>query len=250
MVKSIQFWGDAFGVVEGSASEGVNVTAFGQQLLEPAGGFDPYLEDLSSLWLLHWTISTRANLGAWNTLFCDLRDSQFSRKRLAELAMKRARQGKSTISPKTIDDHVRILLSTYTSGRFEPEDILEESLGSPLQELGLLRESDRVDGEAIYAFEYGPKSGLTPGVFAHAVSDYWNATAAESATLSLRDITYGLRSPGSVFRLDEDSIVSYLKEIGTITKSSFRFMDTPDVRMLSRRTPKSSWTVLPRDVRP
>lgn len=248
MVKSILFWGDAFGIVEGTAAGGVKPTAFGEHILGPKG-FDPYLEDMSSLWLLHWALSTKANLGAWNTLFEDVRDVQFTRKRFEELLMKRARGTKATISSNTIDAHAGILFSTYVAGKFGTTEVLEDSLGSPLQELALLREVER-DGEmSIVTFEYGPKLGLTPDVFAHALADYWATASKESSTLSLKEIAYGAGSPGVIFRLDEDSVVSYLKELGPITKSTFSFVDTPDVRTVNRKSPKTSWSVLAGQVR-
>lgn len=242
MVKSIAFWGDAFGIIEGTAAQGAKVTPFGEQLLG-RDGFDPYLEDVSSLWLLHWVLSTRANLGAWNTLFDDVRDVQFTRKRFHELLLKRARASKATISPKTIEDHARILFSTYIAGKFGLDEILEDSLGSPLQELALLREVERDGQPSIVTFEYGPKLGLSAEVFAHALSEYWVSASGESGTLALKDIAYANRSPGLVFRLDEDSVVAYLKELGRVTKSNFTFLDTPDIRAVNRKK-ASGWNLL------
>lgn len=243
MVKAMLFWGDAFGITQGTASDGVKPTAFGHQLLGPKG-FDPYLEDMASLWLLHWVLSTQANLGAWNTLFRDVRDVQFTRTRFTELVMRRARAAKNSIHAKTVEDHARILFQTYIPGKFGPDEVLEDSLGSPFQELGLLREVDRHQDESIVAFDYGPKLGLTVEVFAHALSDYWVGTAPTGATLSLRDIAYGTGSPGTIFRLDEDSVVSYLKTLGKVTRLAFTFVDTPDVRMVNRRNANAAFNSL------
>lgn len=243
MVKSLAFWGDAFGVIEGTPSEGLKPTEFGKRLLGE-DGFDPYLEDVSSLWLLHWIVSTKANLGAWNTLFEDVRDVQFTRKRFEELLMKRARATRATISPKTVEDHARILFSTYIAGKFGEQEVLEDSLGSPLQELALLREVERDGERSIITFEYGPKLGLTAEVFAHALSDYWASVRCEDGTLPLKEIAYGTKGPGVVFRLDEDSVVGYLKDLGRITKSNFTFVDTPDIRTVNRKKAKVSWSLL------
>src|SRR6266851_9456298 len=53
MVKSLEFWGRAFGIIEGHRG-GYQLSAFAKALLDVKKGKDPYLEDLGSLWLLHW----------------------------------------------------------------------------------------------------------------------------------------------------------------------------------------------------
>jgi len=50
MAKSIRYWCKAFKLTDDSG-----ITEFGQQLLSE-DGFDPYLEDSASLWLLHWQL--------------------------------------------------------------------------------------------------------------------------------------------------------------------------------------------------
>src|SRR5258708_3080919 len=53
MVRSIRFWGDAFGLTE-STGRVITFTEFARQLLDPKRGRDPYLADTGSLWRLHW----------------------------------------------------------------------------------------------------------------------------------------------------------------------------------------------------
>src|SRR5205085_5338801 len=56
MVRSIRHWGLATGMLaEEPKSRGIRlqVTELGQMLLGQSG-FDPYLEDPNTLWLLHW----------------------------------------------------------------------------------------------------------------------------------------------------------------------------------------------------
>jgi hypothetical protein len=56
MVKAIKYWCIAFKVVDETRNYGKfihNPTEFAQKLLGE-GGWDPFLENPSSLWLLHW----------------------------------------------------------------------------------------------------------------------------------------------------------------------------------------------------
>src|SRR5260221_7116849 len=85
MVRSLEFWGRAFGVIEGERSA-YRPTKFGRALLDLKKGKDPYLEDLGSLWLLHWKLATgKTNLAAWNLVFQDIQEWRVSRQRLLEM---------------------------------------------------------------------------------------------------------------------------------------------------------------------
>lgn len=242
MVKSVQFWGEAFGIVSGTATAGYLPTTFGRRLLDLEHGADPYLEDTASLWLLHWVISTGANLGAWNAIYEELRDTQFTRDRLVNLVAQRAKRTKGNLARTTVEQHVGMLLATYCADVNTDTMVLEESLGSPLQELGLIRQQKSIASEIIYQFDSGPKAGLSLHVFLFALQDYWNREAPESRSISLRDVTYGAKSPGTIFRLDEDSVVDYLKELGRLTRDQFQFIETADTRNIIRREPKPSGT--------
>src|SRR5436305_598372 len=65
MVRSIRHWCLAAGVLEEAPSDSrkpsgvVRVTAFGQALFGE-DGWDPYLEDPASLWLIHWKLASNA----------------------------------------------------------------------------------------------------------------------------------------------------------------------------------------------
>lgn len=69
MVRSIRHWALAAGVIaEEPKSRGMRlgVTRFGQMLLGKSG-FDQYLEDPNTLWLLHWNILTQdQRCTTWN----------------------------------------------------------------------------------------------------------------------------------------------------------------------------------------
>src|SRR5215469_4181821 len=68
MVRAIRFWTDAAGVSEPSPDGTTVVSSFGADLLGKKG-YDQFLEDAKSLWLLHWKIATnRQPLLAWDQL--------------------------------------------------------------------------------------------------------------------------------------------------------------------------------------
>lgn len=204
MVKSIRFWGDALGLTEQSGRQ-VIATPLAKRLLDPATGRDPYLEDVDSLWRLHWLLATRARLGAWSTLFLDLRDAVIPRHRLVTAVTGQAEALGSRISPGTASAHVDILVRSYDAGRTEGVPVPEDALGCPLQELDLVRE-ESVLGTPTLRLSRGPKPTLGVPAFAFAVHDFWTGTAPGSDAVSLRSLMLSRRSPGMVFVLDESGL--------------------------------------------
>lgn len=211
MVKSIRFWGDAFGLTRTSGRQ-VVPTAFGVALLDQTTGRDPYLEDNASLWRLHWTITTNANLGAWSAAFMDLPDTEVLKDTFVKSVQGKAVSARGAITSGTVAQHVDIFLRTYDGGRTTAAGVVEEGLGCPLQELGLL---DVVDAGAspVLRFRRGPKPDIDVATMAFAVSGFWQSVAPNSRSISLRSLMVDRRSPGAVFRLDESSMHGALQEM-------------------------------------
>lgn len=204
MVKSIRFWGDALGLIR---AEGRTVvpTELAMRLLDPATGRDPYLEDVGSLWRLHWLLVTRARLGAWATLFMDVRDAVIPRERLVATVAGRAESLGSRISPGTAAAHVDILVRTYHAGRNDGPAVVEDALGCPLQELDLVRQ-EAILGTPTIRLSRGPKPTLDLPALAFALHDFWVGTAPGSTTIAMRSLMLARRSPGMVFALDEANL--------------------------------------------
>src|SRR5688572_16076290 len=57
MVRAIRFWADASGVVAPKKDGGLVVSELGKAIFGQRG-HDPFLEDIRSLWLIHWNFST------------------------------------------------------------------------------------------------------------------------------------------------------------------------------------------------
>ena len=89
MVEAIRFWGQAFGLLVVERGRASN-TELVRRMLDIEEGLDPYLEDLGSLWRLHWIVTAHAGLGAWVTALLELQDAQIARDRLIDVVRNRA----------------------------------------------------------------------------------------------------------------------------------------------------------------
>jgi hypothetical protein len=112
-----------------------------------------------------------------------------------------------------------------------------------LAELGLIREA-RVGGW--YEFVRGPKPSLHDAVFAYALADFWDAAASGSTALTAEQICYAPGSPGRVFKLDEDTVVTRLMAMEQFTGGAWDWTDTAGLRQIQRSADMDALALLSR----
>ena len=210
MIKSLRFWGDAFGLTRTQDRE-IRVTEFARMLLDPHGGLDPYLETPGALWRLHWTLTVHAGLGAWAVAFLETHDREITHERFVAAVQARASQIRGRITSRTASNHVDVLLRTYAAGQYSGA-APEETLGSPFQELELVHLVIPA-GVATVRLSRGPKPSLDPRAFAFVLHDFWKGTAPNSITLSVRSLMLSHAAPAAVLLMDEAGLHESLDEL-------------------------------------
>ena len=246
MVRSIRHWCLACRVAEeepGTRAQRLRPTGLGEKLLRD-GGWDPYLEDDASLWLLHWNLaSAGARAATWYWAFNRFHEYAFTRPVMVDSLCRFLQAiGWADISDGTIARDVECLVHTYLPRRGDASNG-EDPIGCPLTALSLL--VAEADGERL-RFRVGPKPSLPTHVFAFAVAQFWNQRCPERLTLDLRELLGAEGSPALVFRLDEDSVLSHLDGLADATGGAVRFEDSALVRRLVKRgeTPLDSMSFL------
>jgi len=83
MVRSIRYWCNAFKVLTEEDRQS-KPTIFGQQLLDD-DGWDPFLENPASLWLLHWNLLKEpCTATAWAYTFSQFQSIEFDQETLLD----------------------------------------------------------------------------------------------------------------------------------------------------------------------
>lgn len=212
MIKSLRFWGEAFGLTRTHARE-VHATDFARRLLDIDKGIDPYLETHGALWRLHWNLTVHGGLGAWVIAFLEMHDREITRERFIASVRSRAMQTSRTITYGTASNHVDVFLRTYVGSQYS-EGSPEESLGSPFQELELLN-LPMPAGVSTVRLSRGQKRTLDTKAFAFVLHDFWQGTGPKSMTLSFRKLMLSYAGPGSVLFLNESGLHEKLDELCT-----------------------------------
>ncbi|MEW6378867.1 MAG: DUF4007 family protein [bacterium] len=205
MVRSIRSWCLAFHLLEpceGEGKKGVNgalqPTQLGNRLLAD-DGWDPYLEDLGSLWLLHWQLFVPPiESASWSLAFNHCVLPAFDRKHLARVLVSAAQQYDklSALSESSFDNDASCLIRMYTGGKVDPT----VGIDCPFTQLNIIR---TVEESNTFRFVTAEKQTLPSLIFAACCFSYANLTQPNQKTLSLHKIVYEFNSPGVVFKLSE-----------------------------------------------
>lgn len=226
MVSSMRYWAMNTEIIGESESGGIESTWLGE-LLFGSEGVDQFLEEIGSLWLLHWHLASRDKLTSLYWLFNEFTGGAFARKEVVRALLLLAKDmGWPRVSQTTVDRDVQCLLRAYVGGRGG-----NEAGDSVLSELGLARPL----GGGKYSLVRGQQSTLPDAVFLFAVWDFWCTHAPNRSTLSYEALAFSGRSPGRVFLLDDVSLVDRLEAIEEVSNRAFSWSETAGLKQLVRQ---------------
>lgn len=158
MVASIRFWLKAFDIYNNES-----VTWLGDYLFDDNNGKDCYLEDLATLWLLHFNIAFSMEATLYNMFFCGVQRerTQFDREQvITYVKLKMAEVGKqNTFNANTVKKDIGVFLQNYVLPR-KPQS--NEDFSSLLIDLDLIRQSSEGKG---YYFNVEGKRKVPKEVF-------------------------------------------------------------------------------------
>jgi Protein of unknown function (DUF4007) len=202
MVRSIRYWCSAFKLLKNDQP-----TVFGKQLLGQ-DGWDTYLEDPASLWLLHWKLMESPNSAtAWNFAFNYFRNVEFTVEDLFyQLCEYRDRQA-PRISDSSLRKDVSCLLRMYIVQPVKSQ-ASEDSLDCPFTGLGLVHTAG---DSRHYIFRVGRKPSLAPEIVVYAC--LCHAQVGGARTIPIGNLLYDVGSPGLVFKLTESAICEAIETV-------------------------------------
>jgi hypothetical protein len=244
MVSAIRYWLIATRMV---ASRGrvLEPTSLGKALLAE-DGWDPYLEDETTLWLIHWLLAS--NPAEATTVFWF-----FNRFHKPEFTMAEVLSGLQDFvrehvtvrtAATTLKHDVNVLLRMYEQSAPSRHIPLEEMLDSPLSTLGLIRP---VGGSREHASIPDTRWSLPAAAIGFAVAELFSAKNLPS--LPIERLLHGdgrVAAPGSVFRLTGEGLVSKLEQLVQWLPEHFELRDTAGIHQLYRLRPIEPLTLLAR----
>ncbi len=229
MVTAIKYWAKAFDML----NEGDQPTDLAFDLLSN-NGWDPYLEDIGSLWLLHYHLVSGSN-GA--DLF-SIMFNEFVRQRpefRVDNVINYIEQNKDgNINMNTLKKDFTVFCRTYFAD-FEDKDI-EESFTGILTELNLLKKISRTvvdaDGELrtsnVWLVEKDIRSDLPQEILLYVILNEF----PDSKSISLEQLYETPNGPGCVFCLSKEGLAIALENLSERWPSAITFSSEAGIREL------------------
>ena len=185
-------------------------------------------ENPNSLWLIHWKLATEwKKKTTWFWAFSYYSAVTFERDTL----INRLQRDWPKASKTTIKNDVACFVRTYATQVVTSKAGREDSLESPLTELGLIKPVSKRDE---FRFNRGPKSTLGNGTFIFALLEFWREFSPASSTLSFEAIAHEPGSPGRVFMLDENDVADRLSMLDSVTFNVLRWSETAGLKQVVR----------------
>lgn len=235
MVSSIRFWAVACNILEES-SDNFEPTHIGDLLFNDVDGLDPFCENISTVWLMHWFLaSTPSKTTTWYFLFNHVVQQVFDRESIGNAIASQLSEQKIKLSQATLKRDVECCIRSYVPriNSDSPEELSEPLLG----ELGLVVHSSKDSFE----FQRGAKRSLHDGIFGYALLDYWQRLEASGSVMAFDRVAHDYGSPGRVFKIDENAIAERLISLEQISNGQIQWTEQAGLRQvtLKNSTPKS-----------
>ena len=253
MVRSIRFWSQVMGMAGAETKrQSLSVTALGRTLLAEKG-LDPFLEDIRTLWLLHWNLATNIEspLLAWDFLLNRWQEPELVPSVALKALQKEAEKHENRLSKVTLQQHFNTFLHTYYPTRGRKGEVQEDNLDCPLVELELIikigeRELDRRSGahETIYGFNREEKPDISPELFVYCLNDFWQKHHKVESTLTLREIAHGHGSPGQIFKLPEEDVRTRVEALARQTDGFLEYMESANLQQVQKTRDRNSMALL------
>lgn len=208
MVKSLRYWLQAVGltVEPTSGRREQTLTQLGTVVVRN----DPYIEELGTLWLLHYCLAKNIkDATAWYYFFNEFKLSEFEKEDFLRQISAYLRMNEEEVSDRSLEDDYNCIINTYLpKNKYNPDKVQPESnIDCPFGELELLEVVDRKG--KIYRKTCPNRGMIHPLIVLAVIIDQ----ASNKKEIKISDIQNGIGNVGKVFNLDIITLTALLYEL-------------------------------------
>lgn len=162
MVSSIRYWLRAFGLI----NQNNEISTLADFVFDTETGCDPFVEDIQTLWLLHWNLIYTNYASIYRQAFLHFHKERKDFSKANIFAFLKRKYLDKTFSglvwnDNTINKDIAMLIKMYVS----PDTNIYEDYSSILLDLNLIK---RIEKE-VYEFNYPTKAKINPLIFFYAI---------------------------------------------------------------------------------
>lgn len=220
MVASIRFWLRVFGVTENDKP-----TVLADYLFNDQNGKDKYLEDIATLWLLHFNLVFLEEATLYNMFFCGVQRERthFEREQvLTYVKMRMVEANKMTLfNANTVKKDIGVLLQNYTLPRKAQSN---EDFSTLLIDLDLIRQSS--EGKDYY-FNVDGKRKVTKEIFLYGLLKLKKQQGDNTIPYDTIQEKIGL-----VFCMQDFETIEMLKQLASDYSQYFAYSDVAGIKQI------------------
>ncbi len=216
MVASIRYWSRVFGLSINDVP-----TQFAKLIFDSNSGYDPFLEDIGSLWLLHYYLVTNKVASIYHLTFLDFQreKKEFDRNQLLSFIHRKCSvpDQKNVFNENTVKKDIGVLLHNYVA----PSEVRSnEDFSAIFLDLGLINPL----GSDKYAFSDIAPSHIHPDILLYALLDY----KGTDNTISLD----GMQDIALIFGLSLTNLIDLIREVVAKHPDDLFYTDNSGVKNL------------------
>ena len=230
MVNAIKYWSTATGFIE-VEDDSFRVSDYSKMLI--GGKRDPYLEDLDTIWKVHYELVKNPRNTSAHWLFSYFNENVFDRNLVASRLSNFLRVHELKLpAEKTLLADINVTLANYCSA--DASGRKEDDIGSPLSELKLIRRGE----DNRFVFNLGNKKSLSQELFLECLIYFWEKERRRLNqninALKLEVILHEPLSPGRIFLLGEKELAERLEMIEDASEGALIWSETAGISEVRR----------------
>ena len=225
MVTAIRYWLRAFEMVdENDEPKKIADYLFGDS------GKDTYLENIGSLWLLHYFLVTRARASIFYLIFNEFRKEriEFNKGHLNWFIKRKCEEKTYPYNLNTVNNDINVFIKSYLIPKNKTKNI-EDDFSGLLIDLDLLQQLERFETGAgsWFKIESGERKEIPSEILLYSILDndkYGNS-------ISFNELLNGYNSVGMVYAMNASGLMAKIDSV--ITKfPNITFTDDAGIREL------------------
>lgn len=235
MVNAIRYWMRAFGLT----NENDKPTPLANKLFNDVDGWDPYLEDEGSIYLLHYQLVTTGRASTYGLIFNNLRRDriEFTKTHFVNYAKRQGEIRGESVNDNTVKSDFEVFTRMYTRPDAKDRD---EGLTGLLADLNIVRSFRRKKEEEYYVIENTEKPDLPDAVLLYGILTSGGFVNSVNFTTLLTEPN----GVGSVFALNATGLYTKLERLVANKANGTVFSDQAGIRELSFKSKPDPFTVL------
>lgn len=235
MVRSIKYWVKSFGLFESNDIQ----TSIAELIFSDKKGMDIYLEDIGSIWLLHFLLVSNENASIYSLIFNHFRKQklEFESDQILQFLKEKCRTRGVNFSENSLKRDIGVFLNNYILS-LKPRSFEDEFSGL-LYELNLVERSYKYGSTQYYRIETKDRKSIPAEIILCCI-----LLKLKGNSISFHELLNGINSVGSVFAISSNSLHEKIEEITSAYHKEIVYSDDGGVQVLQFRKELNPITVL------